>query len=297
MRYLIFISFFIAVNTVSGQTSYLVFQVKGKAWMATDKTHKQLKIGQLITDNGSIHVNKRSSVILICENYSTVTLDHDQDYQLSQYSSSCKQKSNSVTADYFKFMWDELTSSETVSEKDRQKYMSTNVGAVERGVPDILIDKALDTINVFEDSMIIRWKTPLADKDILFVMCDSAEKGQVLFSTSGTSRSVSMDTIRKYTGNNKIIYWNLKEYGKENGPRKFIRFWTREEVNDYLEILDKASTLDRYSPEWYYMLGFCLEEDHFFGLAKVHYQIAAQMKPDDKRYASTLADIKARYFN
>jgi hypothetical protein len=296
MKLCISIILLLAANIVFGQVNYLVYQVKGKAWKTTDKLHKTLKIGQLLNNTESIKVSTKSSVVLICENYSTITLNQNQDYLLSQYEDSCIKNDHSLTADYFKFMWDELSNPDISPETDRRKYMGSNVGAVERGLPDIIIDSSIDTINNYSGNLFIRWKSILAPSRISLAVYDSNKNGQLLFSAPTKNYSISLDTIRKYAVGKTAVYWVIKKDSKEIGERKMIRFWPKEAYDSYCTNLQNSFIPDRESAEWYYMLGFCLEANHFLAEAYQNYKKAMQLNPQEKRYQRTVENIKKAYF-
>lgn len=293
MKIRLIILLLLATNIACAQADYMVYKIKGKVSKTNDKWHHSLKIGQLLNDNESIRLGINASVVLICKNYSTITLDQQKDYPLAQFAALLKKAPASITADYCRFMWDELSATETAPEKDRHKYMNNNIGAVIRGVPDIYVDDAIDTINNHEGNLFIRWKTLLPAGRVTFALYDSSKSGQLLFST--TNNSISLDAIKNYAQGRSTVYWSMQKDHHETGQRNVIRFWNNA-YNVYYNKLQKASIANRESAEWYYLLGFCLEENHFFAEACSSYAKAARLNPGEKRYQATLSDMRARYF-
>jgi len=295
MRTAILLIFIFVVQATYGQKNYVVMNLQGAAWKTADKQQHSLKIGQQLEKNETITIDKNSRIVLICPNYSPISLGPDTAFLLSGSLASCTRRFNSITGDYFRYMWNELTHPHSSVEKDRRKYMGNHYGAVVRGVT-IKTDPALDTINSYQSDLFIRWKSDKGGNGSSFVVYDNSQGGKKLFSSPVRNGSISLNEIRKHVNGKNPVYWTFKKGNKEAEKRNVIKFWDTGDYVSYYEDLKRSSLLEPESAEWHYMLGFCLEADHFFAEAYEHYKTANQLNPGEARYKTTVEDMQERYF-
>src|SRR5207249_466649 len=105
------------------RAGYLVYQVKGNVWETGSNTRKHVRVGQLLKNDAALWLDTGASIILVCENYSTITLNKKGPCMLSQYSGFCIPSNSSITVNYFRFIWEGLTHPEESPEQNRKKYM------------------------------------------------------------------------------------------------------------------------------------------------------------------------------
>ena len=126
---------------VRAQNEFLVYTLKGNVTISENKTTAKAKIGKLLDPSAQITVPADGAVTLICNQASLITLKAGK-HQLADLAGQCKPSDQSVSSNYLKFVWSQLTTKEGIPEKNR-KYFMGNVGAVSRGnVNNIWIDPA-----------------------------------------------------------------------------------------------------------------------------------------------------------
>ncbi len=292
MKKKLLIIFLLSACVAVGQTNYLVYQVKGKA-LQTNGKRSTLQIGQVLKHDAVLWLDKGAIVTLICDNYSTFSVTTAGGYVLAKHSEICPKNENSITADYCKFIWEQLTHPHESPEDNRLKFMH-NTGAVVRGCPGVLIDPLFDTINYNGDSLFISWKTGLLKERLKFVLYTDESYGDQLFSTPVKEDHMNLDTIKKYSGKRDDVYWNINVDGNEICPRKYIRFWDKSKFDLYLDSLKKLIPPNSGKAESDYITGFFLEENFFLTTALHFYQQAALTDTATFRYMRTVVDLKKK---
>ena len=280
--------FFLLLTTLArAQQTFLIYRLTGNVTLNTIKQGSVPRIGQLLKSNDKLWLDKGASLVLICEGYNAFTINKAGNHLMSGYLDSCTKEERSVTSEYFKYIWEELTEPHTTPENNRKKYMQ-NTGAVVRGCPGITIDPVFDTVNFREGNAIVKWKTSLPKEQISFVLYDSEKDGKLLFRSPVTKDHILLDSIKKHAGDNEEVYWNIAINGNEMCNRKFIKFWSNSDYNKFLNKIKKELQLIQDKAEYYYATAFMLERDHFIAESLVYYKKAAALQPGKKRYMEPL---------
>ena len=103
-------------------------------------------------------------VTLICNEVAMFTLKTPGTYTLSRLADSCKVTNSSMSANYVKYVWNQLTTNTGSPGSNRKAYMNT-VGAVTRSVNPIYRSR-LDTINIMR-GIPLSWKCYADSKDTI----------------------------------------------------------------------------------------------------------------------------------
>lgn len=291
----IVISLFSVINATA-QANFLVYQCNGKVKHDNSKNDKALLVGEMLKSTGSVWLDKGASVTLICDNYSSFTISARGLTRLSGFGDSCLHKvSTSVTKNYFKFVWKQLTSPHGSPEDNRRHYME-NTGAVVRGCPGISIDPAFDTINNVTGDLTIRWVTKLKPSRLRFVLFDAEKGGNELFSREAPVGSISVSELKKHAGGNNELFWTIMTDGNEMCERRVIRNWENSEYQSYLSNILDVFPKGQSAAERSYAKGFVLEANHFYAEALQAYKNAVSLKPGEKRYRYTLSDFRKKFY-
>ena len=133
---------------VNGQeNSYLLYSFKGTVSYVENNTETTARIGKILDNNAAIKVGANSVVTLICNEAAMFTVKKAGNFKLSQFKDSCVVHSSSVSSNYLKYVWSQMTHVSGSPGSNRKAFMNT-VGAVSRGgMSNVWIDARLDTIN------------------------------------------------------------------------------------------------------------------------------------------------------
>src|SRR5688572_30842462 len=121
--FLAVLSSWIAVS--SAQTnSFLIYSMKGNITAVENKAEARVKIGKVLNSNASLKVPAGGSVTLICNEIAMFTLKKAGNYNLTQLGDSCKVQNSSISANYLKYVWSQMTKTTAAPGSNRKMYMN-----------------------------------------------------------------------------------------------------------------------------------------------------------------------------
>ncbi len=108
--------FLIALSLFSGvvaaqENSFLLYSFKGNVSVVENKVESKAKVGKPLASSATVKVPAGSMVTLICNEAAMFTLNKPGTYSLKMFGDSCKVSSNSVSANYVKYVWAQMTKS------------------------------------------------------------------------------------------------------------------------------------------------------------------------------------------
>ncbi len=275
--------------TVNAQkeNSYLVYSVKGSVTISeNDKTGKA-QIGKLLTDKSKLTVGANSLVSIICNENSLFSVTKAGTYTMAQFKDSCLTNKSSITSNYLKFIWNQLTTPKGSPEKNRKSYMN-NVGAVSRANISIWIDSRLDTINYHSGSFPASWKCYSDADEFVFEVFEQAEGGKAIYSKTVKSTAVPISEFAAKLKPNTPYFWQVTVKNEEPEKRKVIYVWEKAAFEKFTMQLRDLQKVPETEAEQMFRVGFLLESARFYSDAYRYYQKAAQLNPELELYQKTL---------
>ncbi|MEI2739686.1 MAG: hypothetical protein V9F01_13000 [Chitinophagaceae bacterium] len=132
------------------------------------------KVGKPLAASATVKVAAGGTVTLICNEAAMFTLTKAGNYPLSKFGDSCRVSSNSVSANYVKYVWAQMTKPSGSAGSNRKAYMNT-VGAVRRSINNVWIDPRLDTLNFSGGATVfpLSWKSYADAKEFDFSLYSS----------------------------------------------------------------------------------------------------------------------------
>ena len=280
--------------TVSAQENqFVVYSVKGNVGIVENNVESKAKIGTLVKNGATIKVPQGSFATLICNETRAFTLNKAGNYNTANLKDSCKVGSGSLSSNYMKYVWNEMTKPKGSPEKNRKNYMS-NVGAVSRGINNVWIDPKLDTVNYVSGTVPLSWKSFTESEEFEFKLFETIESTTPLTVKTIKKKHVDIKDLLTIIKPGKTYYWTAMVKGEENEDRKFLKYWTKEEYTGYYNSIKDGGAAET-DAEKNFRLGFTLEEAHFLAEAHEHYLKATQLAPDNVFYRSTFMSFKKDY--
>ena len=120
----IFLAILFVSPAISQDNMFLVYSIKGNVSVIDNKVESKPKIGTLLNDASVIKISSNSFATLICNESRMFTLNKSGNYSLGKLKDSCKGSNSSVSANYMKYIWNEMTKSKGSPEKNRKAYMA-----------------------------------------------------------------------------------------------------------------------------------------------------------------------------
>lgn len=274
---------------------YVVYSMKGNVSVIENKTETKAKIGTILNEASVLKLSSGSFATLICNESRMFSINKAGNYDMGKFKDSCKSSNASVSANYVKYIWNELTKSKGSPEKNRKAYMA-NVGAVSRSVNNIWIDPRLDTVYYVSGTVPLSWKSYAEAEKFVFKLFDKEDAEKDIYSKSTEKKHVDIGDFLKIIQPGQSYWWTAMIKGENNEERKFLKYWTKEEYNEFYKNIIKLETgATETEAEKNFRLAFILEESHFLAEAYQHYQKATQLAADNGLYRFVFMSFKKDY--
>lgn len=296
MKKTFFLSSLLFTLAASAQNNnmFVVYSIKGTVSVIDNKVETKAKIGTILDGDETIKVGAGSFATLICNETRAFSLNKAGSYTTSSLKDSCKISSGSVSSNYMKYVWAEMTKSKGTPEKNRKNFMA-NVGAVSRDVNTVWIDPKLDTINYVSGTIPLSWKSFDPEiEEFEFKLYDETATN-ILFSKTVKKKHVDIADILKTIQIGKSYKWTAMAKGEtENKTKKYLHYASKEDYNVFYNSI-KTSEAAETDAEKNFRLGFLLEEAHYLAEAYNHYLKATQLDATNPLYRFTFMSFKKDY--
>lgn len=295
MKKTIFIAalLFSLVATAQNSNMFVIYSIKGSVTISDNKTETKARIGTILDGDETIKVGAGSFATLICNETKVFSINKAGSYTTASLKDSCKISAGSVSSNYMKYVWTELTKSKGTPEKNRKNFMS-NVGAVSRRIDNVWVDPRLDSVNYVSGTIPLSWKSYTEADEFEFKLFDESSS-KVLLAKTTKKRHVDLSELLKTIQPGKIYYWNAKIKAEpDTDDRKYLRYVPRDEYMAYYNSIKKHEASETEA-EANFRLGFILEENHYVGEAFNHYLKATQLDPTNPLYRYTFMSFKKDY--
>jgi tetratricopeptide (TPR) repeat protein len=281
------------VQITGAQNAFLIYSFKGNVTIIEKAVSTKAKIGRMLPEDAQVVVAPGSVLTLICNQASLITLNKGK-VSLSDLADQCEAGKQSVSSNYLRYVWTQLTNKPGTPEKNRKLFM-TNVGAVSRGINNIWIDPRLDTLKFINGSFPLSWKSFAEAENFDFSVYDKAEDGEVIYRTTLKKRSIDAKQFITKLERGNIYYWTAAIMGEQNRERKALYYAKPGEYESLLKAFEEAGPEMELPAAKAFRLGFMLEQAHYLGEAYSYYKKAATIDPSASIYKSTLESFKKDY--
>lgn len=280
---------------LSAQNSYMLYSFKGNVSVVENKVESKAKVGKTVSANAVVKVSNGAAVTIICNEAAMFTFSKAGSYALNKFGDSCTVGNNSVSANYVKYVWAQMTKSSGSPGSNRKAYMNT-VGAVSRGLPNVWVDSRLDTINYAGGSFPISWKSYEEAKEFDFKLYTYDNISTPIFSTVIKDKKkidISSFTDKINPGNS--YFWTASIKGEESEEYKTLNYVTKEDFEQVENKLKSQGAAFEAKAEQAYRMAFMLEDAHFLSEAFQYYTKAATLDSTNALYRSTLMSFRKDY--
>ncbi|HEX7902567.1 MAG TPA: hypothetical protein VF487_01720 [Chitinophagaceae bacterium] len=274
--------------------SFLVYSFKGNVSVVENKTEAKAKVGKMLNSGATLKVANGAAVTLICNEAAMFTIKTAGSYSLSQFKDSCATSTSSVSANYVKYVWAQMTKTGGSPGSDRKKFMNT-VGAVSRSVNNIWIDPRLDTVNYAGGDFPLSWKSYADAKEFDFSLFNNGNTTNAAYKTTVSKLKIPIPSFASKIKAGNSYMWTASVKGEQNEELKVLNYISKEAYESFLkELKATAGTFENVAEETY-RIAFMLEDAHYLAEAYQYYSKAAALAPDVPLYRSTLMSFKKDY--
>lgn len=293
MRFVSLLFLTIVFNSLAtAQNSFLIYTVKGNVSVIENNATTKAKVGRLLPESAQLVIAPGGVVSLICNQANLINLNKGK-VSLSTLGEQCKLTDQSVTSNYLKYVWSQLTAKPGSPEKNRKAFM-TNVGAVSRGVNNVWIDPRLDTVKYVSGSFPLSWKSYAEAEEFEFFIYDKPSSNPVVI-LSTKNRFVDAKTLAEKMKPSSITYWTAAVKGEQNAEVKVFEYIPADVFKSTLNSFEKAGPELETEAAKAFRLAFMLEQAHYLADAYTYYKKASSLEPGLPIYKSTLESFKKDY--
>lgn len=280
----------------SAQNEFLLYSFKGNVSVVESNVESKAKVGKPLAASATVKVAAGGTVTLICNEAAMFTITKAGSYPLSKFGDSCRISSNSVSANYVKYVWAQMTKPSGSAGSNRKAYMNT-VGAVSRSINNVWIDPRLDTLNFSGGAteFPLSWKSYADAKDFDFSLYSSDNISTPIHTTSVNKLKIAISDFSGKMKQGNSYFWTAAVKGEENDELKILNYVTKETFNTVLETIKKQGAAFEAPAEQAYRIAFMLEDAHYLAEAYQYYTKAATLDPANVLYRSTLMSFKKDY--
>ena len=296
MKKLSFLILFTALAVyASAQNDYLLYSYKGNVTVVENNVETKAKAGKPLTGASTLKVAAGGTVTLICNEAAMFTISKAGTYQMNKFADSCKVSSSSVSANYVKYVWAQMTKSSGSPGSNRKAYMNT-VGAVTRGeINNVWVDTRLDTVNYSGGDFPLSWKSYAEAKEFDFFLYKPENIAEPFYSTTVTKLKIGIPTLLPRLKAGNSYYWIAAIKGEENEDRKVLNYVSKETYAAVLDNIKKQKAGFEAPAEEAYRIAFMLEDAHYLAEAHEYYTKAATLDSTNVLYRSTLMSFRKDY--
>ena len=292
-RFLLLFCFTAGIATAQNG-SFLLYRFKGNVTLIEKKGESKAKVGQVLDNTASIKITNGSVATLICNEAAMFTITKGGTYKLSQFGDSCKVSSSSVSANYVKYVWAQMTKSSGSPGSNRKAYMNT-VGAVSRSINNVWIDPRLDTVNYSGGEFPLSWKSYAEAKEFTFSLFNSDNISQPFFTKNVSKLKIPIKDFINKLKVGETYYWTAAVKEEENDELKVFNYVSKESFDAFCNSIKKQGAPFETEAEQAYRTAFMLEDAHFLSEAYQYYSKAASLENNNVLYRSTLMSFKKDY--
>lgn len=295
MKQLSFLILFTAVTlSATAQNDFLLYSFKGNVSVVENNVESKAKVGKSLTAASSVKVAAGGTVTLICNEAAMFTLSKPGTYPLNKFGDSCKVSNSSVSANYVKYVWAQMTKSSGSPGSNRKAYMNT-VGAVSRSINNVWVDTRLDTVNYSGGDFPLSWKSYAEAKEFDFFLYKPENIAEPFYSTTVTKLKIPIPSLVARIKPGNSYYWIAAVKGEENEERKVLNYVTKETFQAVLDNIKKQAAGFEAPAEEAYRIAFMLEDAHYLSEAHQYYSKAATLDSTNVLYRSTLMSFRKDY--
>jgi hypothetical protein len=280
----------------TAQNEFLLYSFKGNVSVVENKVESKAKVGKVLNNTASLKVAAGGTVTLICNEVAMFSISKAGTYTMTQFKDSCQVSKSSVSANYVKYVWAQMTKTGGSAGSNRKLYMNT-VGAVSRSINNIWVDPRLDTVNysgvpgVFP----LSWKSYTDSKEFEFSLYTSNQGGTPIYKNTLDKLKIPITKFAPKITVGNTYYWTAAIKGEVNEEYKTFNYVSKETYNALVAELKKTIGAFENEAELAFRLGFLLEDAHYLAEAYEYYTKAATLAPTVPLYRSTLMSFKKDY--
>lgn len=280
----------------------LVYAVKGEVTAIYKQQESRVKIGKVLRQGTTIRTAKDASLTMLCTKGKAISLQKEGSFPLSRWRDSCTVTDGSITANYFKYIWQQMYA---YSPEKKEEMRRRNNMAVSRGENPVSgknqkfrkleISKSLDTLQFDGDPFVLSWTGNGYRGMYYFALYDASGKDTVYRDSS----RLSFIDIKKFAGllePGKSYRWSVKANEVPASKKRVLNYVLPEEKQRLMDQLMKPLAFEEDSATVSFRIAYSLELSHYLSAAYYWYQQATIQNPEMPIYSDQLTRFRNEYW-
>jgi len=282
-------------------TELLVYAIKGNITAVYNNEESPVKIGRLLKPGTVIKIKSGSKMTMVCKQGRPFFLSKEGDYPLSKWNDSCKTSTSSITANYFKYIWNEFY---THSPEYQQDQNTSALGAVTRSPAqdvfnprkvNISFNQGLDTLNYTNGDFPLSWTCYNYSGKYTFRLYET-RTGKLLYKDSVQRSFISISKFKNLLEAGKRYYWTATAPRAGKIKKRVLNYLESNKVEQFINELPNNEDIPEDSAAKYFRIGYMLEQRHFLADAYTYYKKAAETAPDITMFADKLLRFRNEFW-
>jgi hypothetical protein len=289
------------INAQKGD-ELLVYAVKGEVTAIFKQQETRVKIGKVLKQGTTLKTGKDASLTMICTKGKAISLQKEGSFPLSRWRDSCAVTDESITANYFKYIWQQMYaySPERKEEMRRRNNMAVSRGenpgtGKKQRFTKLEFKKSLDTLQYDGDPFILSWTGNGYRGMYYFTLYDALGKDS-LYTDSTRLSYIDIKKFANLLEPGTSYRWTVKAAAVPVSKKRVLNYVLPEEKQQLMDQLLKPLAIEEDSATVSFRIAYSLELRHYFSAAYQWYQQAAIQDPEMPIYRDQLTRFRNDYW-
>lgn len=303
-NYLLLLGSFLFCAGINAQRGdeLLVYAVKGNVTAIYKQQESRVKIGKVLKQGTTLKTAKDASLTMICTKGKAISLQKEGSFPISRWRDSCKVGDESITANYLKYIWQQMYA---YSPEKKEELRRSNNLAVSRGegpgtgkkqrFTKLEFKKSLDTLQYDGDPFTLSWTGNGYRGMYYFTLYDALGK-DTLYTDSSKISYIDIKKFANLLEPGKSYRWTVNAAAVPVSKKRVLNFVLPEEKKNLVDQLMKPLAIEEDSATTSFRIAYSLELRHYFSAAYHWYQQAALQDPEMPIYKDQLIRFRNDYW-
>ncbi len=280
----------------------VVYAVKGKVTCVYQNAETPVRIGKVLHAGMILKTEDHAALTMLCTRGKTIFVDRKGNYPVTKWKDSCRSNPNSITSNYFKYIWSQLYA---YSPEHKEEMRKRNEMAVARGEPAETpvskknrkwqISRGLDTLNYDGRSFPISWNLPGYRGWYYFKLYDVTGR-KLLYHDSLRSNYILLDSLQNRMIPGNRYRWTVAAKGVPVSSKRVIHYVTTDETTRQVQLLSAPLPITEDSAAVFFRAAFQLEQKHFLAEALEWYLKAGMQDPELELYRDQIIRFRNEFW-
>jgi hypothetical protein len=298
MKYILAASFvfgfFYSFSQKSGEL--LVYSLKGKATLVVNKKESALKIGRKLPPAAIIKTEQGAQVIMVCSQGIPLSITKKGSFPVSRWKDSCKIAKQSLTQEYFKYIWSQMLGEKpkrTTGGNDKVATgMEDEYDVLKKHKKPLLLVPGISHLRFSAGGFLLKW-TETTSPVSVFILSNA--EGNELFRDSISGNAISIVRLLPFIPEGSTCYWKVSSGNLTMKTPGILQKIKDDDLKMQIARIENGVSIPENLSERYFRTAYMLEQQKLIIDAYSYYQLAANEPDAIKLYKDRLTEFSKKY--